>query len=231
MTGVPFPSPTGAAPPTRHPVRRGLAALLVLVALVTLLGGCSRVRAALAVQPDDTVRGEIVVATPQDQGPALTVPPDLDVDVVPYRADGYTGSRLTFTDLTFEEVSRLTAVSAAPGQRVAFTLRRVGNRVVAEGSADLATVSADRADFQLKITFPGQILETNGDTEAGTVTWTFEPDQKGEIRAVASYVDPNGPSTLLWTALLTVLVAGTAAGVVWLAREDRNPPVARRGRR
>ncbi|MGE3287960.1 MAG: DUF3153 domain-containing protein [Pseudonocardia sp.] len=225
------PPPAAPAQATRRRTRRGGAALLALLALLTLLSGCSRVRAALAVQPDDTVRGELVVATPtvgpEDRGPVVTVPPGLDVDLRPYRADGYTGTRVLFSDLSFEEVSRLTEVATLPDGRVQFAMRRAGNRVLAEGSVDLAGVSANRADFQLKITFPGQVLETDGDAEGTTVTWTFEPDQKGEIRAVASYVDPHGPSLLLWTTLLTLLVAAAAGGVVWLARQDRNPPVVR----
>jgi hypothetical protein len=88
-------------------------------------------------------------------------------------------------------------------------------------------VSANRADFQLKITFPGQILETDGDAEGSTVTWTFKPDEKGEIRAVTSYVDPHGPSLVLWATLLAVLVVAAAGAIVWLAHQERNPPVVR----
>lgn len=227
---MPAPQPPAGAP-GRARARRAVAALVALLAALTLVTGCSRVRAALAVQPDDTVRGEIVLAIPArapgDPGPPVTVPAGLDVDVAPYRAEDYTGSRLTFSDLTFAEVSRLATVTAGADQRVSFTLRRVGNRVVAEGAVDLATVSANRADFQLKITFPGAVLETNGTTEANTVTWVFKPDEKGEIRAVASFADPHGPSTLLWSLLLAALVAAAGCVVVWLARQDRNPPVSR----
>lgn len=213
------------------PARRAVAALLVLVAALTLASGCSRVQAALAVQPDDTVRGEIVLATParsaEDPGPPVTIPTGLDVDVRAYRDEDYTGSRLSFSDLTFEDVSLLTSVVGGADQRVQFTLRRVGNRVLAEGAADLATVSANRADFQLKITFPGEVLEADGETDGATVTWTFEPGQKGDIRAVASFVDPDGPSTLLWTGVLACLVTAAAGAAVWLARRDRNVPAGR----
>lgn len=207
--------------------------LLIVFAALTLVTGCSRVRTALAVQPDDTVRGEIVLATPtrgpDDPGPVVRIPPELtdDVDVATYREEDYVGSRLRFSGLSFADVSMLTSVAAEADGRTQFVLRRVGNRVLAEGTVDLATVSADRADFQLKITFPGEILETNGDAEAGTVTWVFEPGEKGEVRAVAGFVDPDGPSALLWTLLLTTVVAGVAAAVVWLASRDRNPPVDR----
>ena len=61
------------APPVSSRSRR--AALLIVAALLLggLLGGCAQVRARLAVHPDDTVTGEIVVATPaksaDDKGP------------------------------------------------------------------------------------------------------------------------------------------------------------------
>lgn len=207
--------------------------LLVLLVALTLVTGCSRVRAALAIQPDDTVRGEIVLATPargpSDQGPAVTIPPELadDVEIDTYRQEDYVGSRLTFSGLSFADVSMLTSVATGADGRTQLTLRRVGNRVLALGAVDLAAVSADRADFQLKITFPGELLETNGDAETGTVTWVFEPGRKGEVRAVAGFADPDGPSTLLWTLLLSTVVAAVAGAVVWLAHQDRNPPVDR----
>ena len=73
---------------------RALALALALLVVFTALSGCARVRAALAVQPDDTVNGEIVVATPEtgpdDPGPAISVPEEIadDVDVSAYRPGG-----------------------------------------------------------------------------------------------------------------------------------------------
>jgi len=212
---------------------RIVAVLVVLLGALTLLSGCARVRAALAVQPDDTVRGEIVVATPargpDDPGPQVTIPPGLgsvDIDVEQYREQDYVGSRLSFSGLSFAEVSMLTSVVDTDG-RVQLALRRVGDRIVTEGVADLATVSADRADFQLKVTFPGEVLGTNGDTNAGTVTWLFEPGEQGRINAVVAHEDPDGPSTLLWTLLVVGLVAAVTVLVVGLARHDRNPSAGR----
>ena len=78
--------------------------------------------AALAVQPDDTVTGELVVATPaksaDDKGPTVTLPPDLAplVDVTPYQQDGYTGTVLRFSQLTFDQTAALTRATH-PGER------------------------------------------------------------------------------------------------------------------
>lgn len=209
--------------------RRTPTLLLALLLALGVIGGCARVQVGLVVQPDDTVAGDIVVATTDRTGPQVTVPPELidEVDITPYRQEDYVGSRLRFSGLSFTQVSQLTSLSSATGDRVRFTLRRVGNRVLAKGTADLAVATGDRADFQLKINFPGDVLESNGEVEARTVTWVFSPGEKGEIGAVAGFVDPEGPSTLLWTLLLTVGIIGVAGGVVWLARQDRNPPVDR----
>jgi hypothetical protein len=219
-------------PSTPHPPRRLLPALLILLLLAgSLLGGCARVRTALALQPDDTVTGEIVLATPEkspdDKGPTVTLPPDLasDVDVTPYRQEGYTGSVLTFTGLSFEQVGGLSSAMGPAGSTVRFGLRRAGGRVLVTGTVDLTTVSVDKADFQLKMSFPGRIVESNGDIDGSTASWTFDAGKAADVTAVVAYADPDAPSVLNWTLGLAAVVALVAAAVVLLARRVRNPPV------
>jgi hypothetical protein len=221
-----------SAPP--RPRTRATGALLIALLLLGLLiGGCARVRTALAVQPDDTVTGEIVVATPEkspeDTGPAITVPPDLasDVDVAAYRQEGYAGSVLTFSKLTFDQVATLTTAAAGAGERVQLAMRRAGGRVLVTGSVDLTTVSVDKADFQLKMSFPGQVVETNGEADSDTISWTFEAGKVGDVSAVVGFTDPNAPSAVNWTLGLAGLVALAAGTVVLLARRYRNPPIER----
>jgi hypothetical protein len=216
------------------PRTRALALLLALLVLGLATSGCARVRTALAVQPDDTVTGEIVLATPEtgpdDPGPAVEVPPDLAsaVDVDEYRQDGYAGSVLRFSALTFEQLGSLTRAAGAAGQAVQLELRRAGGRVLVTGQADLSTVTVDRADFQLKISFPGRVLETDGEEDSGTVSWTFTPGEVGEISAVVAYADPEAPSALNWTLGLAAVVLAATCVVVVVARRQRNPPVAPR---
>lgn len=206
--------------------------MLVMLLAGSLLGGCARVRTALALQPDDTVTGEIVLATPakspDDSGPTVTLPPDLtqDVDIASYRQEGYTGSVLTFSRLTFGQVGNLSSAMAPAGGTVRFTLRRAGGRVLVNGAVDLTTVSVDRADFQLKMSFPGQVVGSNGEIDGSTVSWTFEAGKAADVTAVVAYADPDAPSVLNWTLGLAGIVALVALAVVLLARRVRNPPVS-----
>lgn len=209
-------------------------ALLLLAALLVggLLGGCARVRTALAVQPGDTVTGEIIVATPpkgpDDKGPAITLPADLvsSVTVAPYNQDGYIGSVLRFSGLSFDQTSELTRALAPAGATEQFQIRRAGGRVLVTGAADLTTVPVDKADIELKISFPGQVVDTNGQVDGSTISWTFTPGQVGDIAATVAYADPNAPSVLTWTIGLGAVVAAAAVGVVVAARRMRNPPIS-----
>ncbi len=219
------------SPPRSRPVRRALVLVLALLLAGPALGGCARVRAALAVQPDDTVNGELVLATPatdpNDIGPPIAVPEEISdqVEVSPYRQEGYTGSLLRFSGLTFDQLPLLSTAAGRVGERVQFSVRRAGNRLVVSGKADLTTVPADKADFQLKITTSGEVLETNGDADAGTASWEFDAGEVGDFTAVIDVDDPNAPSTFNWTLLTALLVAAACAAVVVLAHRTRNPPV------
>lgn len=204
---------------------------LSVFVLTTLLGGCARVRAALALQPDDTVTGELVFATPakstDDKGPTVALPPDLSaVQATAYRQDGYTGTVLRFSRLTFAQVSELAKAAFPDGNRVEFALRRAGGRVLVTGSVDLTTVSVDKADFQLKVSFPGRVVDTNGDVDGSTVSWDFTPGEVGDITATVAYADPGAPSALNWTLGLAAVVALAGLVVVVVARRVRNPPVS-----
>jgi hypothetical protein len=215
-------------------IRRSRAVALVVLAVLllsALLGGCARVRAALAVQPDDTVTGELVFATPaksaDDKGPTVTLPPELasDVDVTAYRQDGYTGSVLRFSRLSFTQTAALTRATFPANDRVQFDLRRAGGRVLVKGSVDLTTVSVDKADFQLKMSFPGRIIDANGEIDSSTVSWTFTPGEVGDVSATVAYADPGAPSVANWALGLGGAVALASLLVGLVARRNRNPPV------
>lgn len=233
MTGMPFPR-TPAVPRRRSRARSKAAVLLAALALLALTG-CTRVQVAMAVQPDDTVDGTIVIATPEGapdgRGPQMTVPPELAdrIEVSEYDQDGFIGSQASFSDLTFAEVGELDALGGTAGGRANLELRRVGERIAVQGRADLTTMPVDRSDVRLKISFPGEVMETDGEGEAdgGTVTWSFAPGEVSQLSASVVSTDPNAPSVLGWTLLLSGLVVVAAGATVLLARRDRNPAIRR----
>ncbi|PVZ08933.1 uncharacterized protein DUF3153 [Actinomycetospora cinnamomea] len=206
-----------------------------MLALVGLLGtGCVRVRAGMAVSPDDRVSGVVDIATPDGapagQGPPLQVPDDLsgDVSVERYEQDGYIGSRVSFEDLSFDEVTRvLPSISPTSTQAIRVQMRRAGDRVVVSGQVDLTRVAPESSDVQLKMAFPGTIRQTDGTAAQGVITWTFQPGTVTDVNAVVEYPDPNAPSWIAWSLLL-LLVVGVAAAIVFLlAAASRTEPRTR----
>ncbi|GAA0243431.1 DUF3153 domain-containing protein [Saccharothrix mutabilis subsp. mutabilis] len=201
-------------------------ALLVPVLLLAVfsLTGCVRLHAAMALSQDDRVSGEIVAATPptrdNDPGPQLRVPNELAsrVTTKPYAADNYTGTQLFFSGLTFDEVRALAAATSASSSRYQLNFRRSGDLVTMSGSVDLTQVPPERADIQVKISFPGDVVETNGrEEESSTIAWSPKPGQASMLQATVRYAGENSPSYFGWTMLLAGLTGGAALIVVVLA--------------
>ncbi|MEU4802495.1 DUF3153 domain-containing protein [Actinosynnema sp. NPDC023587] len=201
-------------------------ALLLPVILLAMfsLTGCIRLHAAMALSQDDRVSGEIVAATPptedNDPGPQLKVPEELvgRVTTKQYRADGYTGTQVFFSALTFEEVRTLSMVTSASSSRYQLAFRRSGDLVTLSGSVDLTQVPTDRADIQIKISFPGEVVDTNGrEEEPTTIAWAPKPGQATMITATLRYAGENSPSYFGWTMLVAGLTGAAALIVVVLA--------------
>lgn len=236
-------APDDPAPhePAPRPVwsRRPAVLLAVVLVLVALVGtGCVRVRTGMAVSTDDRVSGVIDIATPDGApagtGPPLQVPEDLtdQVSVERYEQDGYVGSKVTFTDLSFDDVTRvLPSISPTTTAAIRVQMRRAGDRLVVSGQVDLTRVSAESADVQLKIAFPGTIRQTDGTASPqDVVSWTFQPGTVADVNAVVEYPDPNAPSSTLWTLLLGAIVA-VAVAVVFLLAAASRPHQRSRARR
>ncbi|MEV8440355.1 DUF3153 domain-containing protein [Actinosynnema sp. NPDC051121] len=201
-------------------------ALLLPVLLLALfsLTGCVRLHAAMALSTDDRVSGEIVAATPptqdNDPGPQLKVPEELAgrVTTKPYKVDDYVGTQLSFNGLTFDEVRSLSTATSASSSRYQLTFRRSGDLVTLSGSVDLTQVPPERADIQVKISFPGEIVDTNGQEEDNaTISWAPKPGQASMLSATVRYAGANSVSYFGWTMLVAGLTGGAALIVVILA--------------
>jgi hypothetical protein len=206
----------------RDQVRRLLGLVVLCGLMMVSLSGCLRVHAALAVSSDDLISGELVIAalpvSKDDNGPSLTVPPELAdrVRTEPYTADGYVGQKVTLSGLRFTDVTLLVdSISTLKQYRLSF--RRSGDLVTLAGSIDLTRVPKERADVQVKIAFPGRISRTNGDNTDGTISWKPKPGAVTEFAATASYSDKSGVSWTQWVAMVGGGAIGVAVLVVLLA--------------
>lgn len=184
--------------------------LIFVLGIVGLLaGGCVRVHAAIAVSTDDRVSGDVVIAAlpsaQNGQGPQLTIPTTMAAQVTSksYKADGYVGSELSFTNLTFAEVSALaTAISNEHGTyKILF--QRSGNLVNLDGSVDLSQLSTIKGvDVQIKVTFPSPPVRQDGTLAGNTVTWTMKPGQITSFSAADQYTLGNTRGWRFWSLAL-----------------------------
>jgi hypothetical protein len=217
------------AKPRRGTARRVVLGLSVLTAGL-LVSGCVRVQIGLAVSPTDLISGDVVAAalpnpsTPQ--GPKLTVPTEMtdQASTKPYNSGGYIGTELTFNNLSFSQLAAL--ISAGTDQNSHFQLdfQRSQDLVNFGGSADLTQLTTG-AQVQLKVTFPGSVLSTNGSNDSDTVTWNLPAGQVSTFNATAQYA--NGGFIRPWSywagalggagALIAVLVALLA---LWARRRN-----------
>jgi hypothetical protein len=183
-------------------VIRGLA----MFAGLTLLAGCLKLDMAITISPDDSVNGEMVFAvnkqllelTGQNIDDVLgdtTVPSDVEGAIQePYEDADFVGTKLTFEDVALSDLSEGTDPDA-------LTIERVGDTYEVDGVMDLSTEDADlqgnpfeeqitqafdTAELRIAVTFPGEVLETNGEIEGTTVTWEPVFGERNVLTAVAS---------------------------------------------
>jgi len=215
---------------------------VVLVAAGLLLSGCVRVHAAFAVSTSDTVSGELVVgAKPSAQAgeaSSLTIPATLAGRVTSktYSADGYTGTQLTFTGLTFEQLSALATAASGTNGHYQIAFSRSGDLVSVTGSVDLSEVPAAGTDVRIKVSFPGTVLRTDGTTTAdsgtSTVSWTPQAGKVTAFSATAKYTIGPTRTASFWALVLggggVLIAVFVAALALWarrwqLRKEARNP--------
>lgn len=191
--------------------------MLGVLAMLSL-SGCVRVRAAMAVAPNDLVAGQVVIAAlptrAGDDGPELDVPENMKarVSMEKYDLDGYIGNTLSFHDLSFAEVHELTSAINPNSQHFQISFRRAGDLVTMSGSVDLTGMPTDKADVQIKLAFPGRVTKTDGIDEDGAITWKPKAGQVTEFSATAEYSTKGQSSWTRWV----MIVASSALGVALL---------------
>ncbi|MEP6843170.1 MAG: hypothetical protein ABJA11_06595, partial [Pseudolysinimonas sp.] len=168
-----------------------------------------RFQAQLTVSPDNTLNGDIVVASvvgdeagakgaANDRAAAIEqkLLPGLSgsdgVTRTKYDQDGYLGSRFTLAD------TPLTAINT-DGSDGSLQLTREGDHFVFSGKADFTPDSdqapakdADTSNIEVSITFPGKVTEHNGKLDGTRVSWNTSYEGSLDMHATAS-AEPVGP--------------------------------------
>ena len=185
---------------------RAFRGLAVFAGLTLLLAGCLKLDMAVTISPDDTVDGEMVFAvnkqllelTGQSVDDMLgdtTVPSDVDgATQEPYEDEDFVGTQVMFENVTLSDLSERSDPDA-------LTIVRAGDTYEVDGVMDLSTEAADlqgnpfedqisqafdTAELRIAITFPGEVLETNGQVDGTTVTWEPVFGERNVLSAVAS---------------------------------------------
>ncbi|MBB5068182.1 hypothetical protein BJ969_001270 [Saccharopolyspora gloriosae] len=202
------------------------ATLMLLMALVgVLLSGCLHTDASVTLADDDTASGELLLTTetPDGQVPFRLRPPeDLAnrVQVAPYSEQGRVGSRLTFKQLDFEELERLSNALSPSDSRYNVHLERQGSLVEFTTMLDLTPLADTDSSVQIELTAPGEVTTTNGKESSGVVTWAPEPGEVSELTATFQYSGSGMGVGFVWTMLLAGLTLCVVVAVAFLAQRS-----------
>jgi hypothetical protein len=228
-------------------VRRARTASLALlaVAAMVLLSGCFKLDMALELASDDTVDGSIIVAAQRSfadlaggedalreslsqDGSGLLgdQPTSGSVETKDYSDDDWIGVEYVIEDVPLEEFG-----GTETGD---LSITREGDEFVVAGTMDLsggvsddpaANAMLDEAEIEISITFPGDIVSSNGEEDGNTVTWTPVAGETLDVNAVGKA--EGGPPWTLIGAVLAVLALVVVGVVLFLVVRRRQPaPVA-----
>ncbi|MDQ4038207.1 MAG: hypothetical protein M3313_07635, partial [Actinomycetota bacterium] len=197
MTRSVFHSPVRSS--RRREWRAGL-----LVGLVLLLSGCLKYDLTLVVSEDDTLDGTMIVAIAREFAvgeEALGRTGDIttsqgSVIKEPYEDADYVGSRFVLSGVPISEIDALATDGSSQ-----FSLTRDGDQFVLDANLDFNLAGSESVPTgssftaMVSFSFPGAVLESNGEINGNTVAWTeLSPDTANSLTARASAV-PNGQAT------------------------------------
>jgi len=215
-------------------------AAVALVALVTLgLAGCVRVDLATTLHPDDTQSGSLTFAVSEAfaERSGITAEALVESLQLPALAGDVPGATVeSFTEAGF--AGKRVTVENAPldtfgndGSSVEIT--RDGDQFVVSdamlgasaGGAEGADL--DELDVRVRITFPGVVVDHNGELDGRTVTWHAVRGDRLTLSAqgyaIEGAVAPPPNRQWMWLAGGVVVLALAAAAVARARRAGHAP--------
>jgi hypothetical protein len=221
-----------------------LARLAAPAALALLLTGCLKLDIDLKIQPDDTVDGGVVFAVDKDlleltggsfediTGGEMPLPNDVEgVRAEEYDDGKYVGQRYVFEGVALSEFTD-------PTDPESLRIVREGDRFTVSGVLDLSSGATgatgatagqqflSSAEIRVAITFPGEVISSNGRVEGNTVIWEPKFGDRLEIEATGSAVGGGGGLGSALTVLLLVVGVAAVAGILALVVMSRRRPAA-----
>ncbi len=212
---------------------RKLGRLLGMIAFALLLTGCFKVNMDVEVSPENTVSGTAIIAVDESLlelsgQSADQLFQDMDLSSLPagattdrYREDGFIGQQITFEDVPLPEFTGNNALSGS-GSGDELNIVRQGDEFLVTGAFDMSGPEftgtevpkqfLDNMEFEISITFPGEVKSATGEIDGRTVTWEPKFGENTRVEAVASAI-PSASSPLLMILLIVagVLVLGAIA--------------------
>jgi hypothetical protein len=204
--------------------------IAAVAALTVLMSACLKLDIDLTVSSEDTVNGSVVFAmdkallelTGQSfddlMAEAAPFPEDLEgVTIEPYEDDEFEGQRFVFEAVPISEFGgtgegQLNIVREGDVFRVSGVLDLSAGLTGATGLSGFDPGQfLQGAELQVRITFPGEVTESNGQIEGNSVTWVPVVGESIEIRATASAVGGGGDDSNL---VLWLIIGGAALLVI-----------------
>lgn len=222
--------------------QRILAAVGTALAVTLALAGCVRFQADLSVDDANRLDGDIVVAVITNDEPgsadqARESSAEIETQLLPalrgadgvtaqpYEQDDYVGTRFTLADTPMQALDGGDADGALRLTREGDVFTFTGRLdFTPDDTPDAGTdgtsgtgapeTPADPGDggIEVRMTFPGEVIEHDGELSGTTVTWSTSLEGAVDMRATASAI-PSCPPMWVWlvaagAALLIVLVTG-----------------------
>jgi hypothetical protein len=250
----------------KRTLTRAAVTVLTASGLMLLLTGCLKMDIEFSIEEDQTVNGTMLLAMEASTMRMLGMDPTdafaeqdesfnhIDgVTATPYDDGTWIGTEYTFNQVSLDDFNA-DAASNPEAMRIiydaeagTYEFRGVADFAF-EGEFDETGMDAgpDMPEFEafwstfeavVKVTFPGKVIDHNGEVSGTTVTWTPQAGERTELYALAhasggglnpaSVIDRAG-SSWWWIVVVGLLVAlGVVVLVIVLVlRGRRTPPAA-----
>lgn len=217
---------------------RRIGGALAAAGLVLALSGCVKADVDLTVRADDQVDGTIVMAVDrgfatqdaQGQSPLLDALSRRTFQGTrsgareePYADDRYVGTRVVLDGMTLLDFDRSTGDDGLKivhqGGRVQLSgtvdTKDLASAASASSAVDAQRI-ADAYEVVVRVTFPGDVVSTNGVRDGRTVTWRPRFGERVQLQAEAEDGGAGFPWPVLALGVLLLVVA--ASGLAVLSR-------------